>query len=504
MAGPITWRNVAPSADANTAAQLLLASQRSINNALDPLQKIVQDQSAFGAQQAATVREGNKQAFLDALAGAKTPEQLEALRTSGNLDALRSKLTPEGLAAVRGADEARLTGLRQQVVAGQQFDETQIARSERPKLDHYASLVAQGKHAEAEQFLTDNQLTQEAPLYSALATAKRDKTIRERADQEYAWKVGQHGRTEKIDELKLKEAERLSAEGATIREGDAWANKFATAYQNQIAAGRKGIDAELVKMGTTLPRNADGSVNVGAMPPDQLGILDKHLKVMGLPALSEVYSGETAALARARDELRASGRKPTEIARLEALLPSLLNTSPLSPIGADATKAAGIEAARKVAYDRQDVNNAWYAPGSDDARNSYDVLSKEVTEYLKTLPGSFSNGFSPDEDNKAIQDMLGRFATEGVKVKIKGEGGEKAQTVSVVPSANDVRRFLRTSEGSIWHDGNRAADIEDNLKKWMQSSAGQAMIKSGLESQAFRDSESIKQFQRDRLNPPKK
>ena len=184
MAGPITWRNVAPSADANTAAQLLLSSQRSINAALDPLQKMLQDQSAFGAQQAATVREGNKQAFLDALAGAKTPEELAALQASGNLNTLRSRLTPEGLAAVRGADEARLTGLRQQVVAGQQFEDSQVARTNAPVEDAVASLIAEGTEnslRDADGILNSTpQLRSRAKFHSAIAQARQAKVLQER------------------------------------------------------------------------------------------------------------------------------------------------------------------------------------------------------------------------------------------------------------------------------------------------------------------------------------
>lgn len=181
MAGPITWRNVAPSADANTAAQLLLSSQRSINAALDPLQKAFQDQSAFGAQQAAMVREGNKQAFLDALAGAKTPEELAALQASGSLNTLKARLTPEGLAAVRGADEARLTGLRQQQVAGQQFDDYQTARVQAPTEDAIGQLIAEGALADAQGALDSNpQLKSRAKFQSAIAQARQAKVHQER------------------------------------------------------------------------------------------------------------------------------------------------------------------------------------------------------------------------------------------------------------------------------------------------------------------------------------
>lgn len=170
----ITWRSLSPTADAATGANLLAAAQRSGNLAFDPFKKILADQEAFAASQAAGVREGNKQAFLTALQGAKTPEEVATLQASGQLQELQSKLTPQDLAAVRGADEARVAGLRQQITAGQQFDDGQVLRGQRNLEDDIASDIAAGRfHAARATILESPQLANKAKFVSALAQAEK-------------------------------------------------------------------------------------------------------------------------------------------------------------------------------------------------------------------------------------------------------------------------------------------------------------------------------------------
>lgn len=211
MAGPITWRSLQPSADAQTAANLLAASQRSINGAFDPFQKIIQQQEAFASEQAGMVREGNKQAFLDALSQAKTPEDLATLQGSGQLQTLQARLTAQDRGAVRGADEARLAGLRQQVTAGQQFDENQVLFNQRQAEDQAAQLIAMNTpeaRAQAQEIINTDLTRNRAKFQSAMSAAAVAATERDRATTKFGWDGQEEGR-------KAAKAKR-EAEAATV------------------------------------------------------------------------------------------------------------------------------------------------------------------------------------------------------------------------------------------------------------------------------------------------
>lgn len=444
----ITWRSLAPTADAATGANLLAAAQRSGNLAFDPFKKILADQEAFAASQAAGVREGNKQAFLTALQGAKTPEEVAALQASGQLQELQSRLTPQDLAAVRGADEARVAGLRQQITTGQQFDDGQLLRSQRTLEGDILSDISAGKLIQARAALAESpDLVNRAKLLALVTDAEKANEERNWTKTQREWTTQNNNRQQQIGDLTLK----------------------ATKQQADDAAQTRALDTRVAQYMADFYRNAGpGS------------------------------GGETQAKANFIQQLQKEGVSPAQIARVDSILTNGLSTAPTAPIGLEAANTALTAAMQQVGFDQQDAGNSWYSPGSQDARNTYDTLAKEIPEIIKGMKGGFSNGFNPEEDIPALQRMLGKIATEGIKIKVDG------QEQTVVPSANDVRRFLRSSEGGWFFDSARADDVETKLKAWLNSSEGMTMVKRGLESQAFRNAQKVKQLQREYLNPQRK
>lgn len=236
MAGPITWRSLQPSADPSVGAALMGMAQKSLLGAFDPFQKILQQQEAAGAEQAGMVREGNKQAFLQALQQANSPEALAALQASGQLEGLRNNLTPENLAAVRPAEGARLAGLRQEVVAGQQYEAGQVAQLELPVEQNVAKLIALGKLDEATKVATTSGLTNPAPLVAAVATAREAAAKRDRDALKFTW--------DKAGEVRKAEAHTTeqTARQATIAAGEA-ARDLAT-QQLELAQKNAAAEAE--------------------------------------------------------------------------------------------------------------------------------------------------------------------------------------------------------------------------------------------------------------------
>ena len=141
MAGPITWQSIRTTAGEPADAQRpLIGAQQSFAGVFDGLQNILNQRLAVEQSNNGAVQDAYKQNYLDQLQGAKTPEELAALQPT--LEQARAALSPTNRAAVRGADEARTAGLRQQVTAGQGFVDAQAEHALLPLKDQVASLTA--------------------------------------------------------------------------------------------------------------------------------------------------------------------------------------------------------------------------------------------------------------------------------------------------------------------------------------------------------------------------
>lgn len=503
MAGPITWRSITPTADANTAAQLLASSQRSINAAFDPFQKILADKNAFAGQQAGALREGNKQAFLDALDQAKTTEQLAALEASGQLNALLANLTPDNQAAVRGAGEARAMGLRQKLLGDQQFTEGQTLLAQRPVEDQLAMHLANGDFRSFDQTFADYpELLNKAKWASARAGATDKEVQRTQATEDRQHTLTGRETATELARINLDNARRTATEAEQRRAIDTKVNDFITTSQQMTGINRQEIERAATRYPGVLPRGVDGSIDPDQMTPEQRTSFNAFLTQVEAPTLDTISGGETKLKADLIQSLRNAGVPPTEIHRVDGMVSAGLSRAPVQAIGQDAERLALAAGQNQVAMEQQDAGNSWYAPGSDDAKNTYNELAKEVDTFLKAQPSSFSTGRAPTEDIPHVQALLGKLATEGIKVKVPGEKGE--QEITVTPSANDFRRFLRSVPGGWWNDDARAKDIEKELKTWLNSSDGQSAVKKGLESQAYRGAQRVRQLQREYLNPGKK
>ena len=179
MGAPITWRNV-EAANPGLASRPMEAATNTVNNAFDIFSKLVQQRQGIDNANMAAVEENDKQAYLDRLQQAKTPEEVAALEASGELNALAQGLTATSRAQLRGAAEARLTSTRQGVMAGQQYDDGVIARRDRPREQEVAALLGRGRFEDARLFAAG--LANPGPSLNAINTAEQA-TIKFKADQ---------------------------------------------------------------------------------------------------------------------------------------------------------------------------------------------------------------------------------------------------------------------------------------------------------------------------------
>lgn len=482
MAAPITWRNVDGGPNPASAAIPLAYSQQSINGAFDAFNNILRQREAVNQTNAAAVGEGNKQAYLDRLSQAKTPEELAAMQRSGLLDTLRQGLSPTAAAAVRGADEARLTALRQQATAATAFDEQQRALAERPLRDAIASKVANNDFDGAISDVQSSSIIDKAPLLDGINKARRNLQLQVQgdADADARRKLAESQAT--LTNLNVTDAQRKADEATESRRIDGIVNNFASNHHQTVTNMRSAVQGEAAKL--------FGPVDISLLNPAQRQQLDAHLTQTGLPTLADVTTGDTQARQALLATLRDSGIKQNDLTRVEAQLPSILNTSSGLPIGNDAVNVAQATAQNTVGFDREDANN-WYAPNSPDARKSYADLATKLPDIVKNS----TNGLDPAEDVPDIQALLGELATVGIKTK---------DGKYVVPSANDVLRFVLSSEGGWFRDAKRAENIREKLSDYVNSSQAQEMIKKGEESQRFRDTQRVKELQREYLYPTKK
>lgn len=156
MGEPITWRNVLAPSLAEASRPLDMAGHY-MNNAFDKLQNILQQREQTDINNINAIRANNTQKFLDQLAAFRTPEQLAAAQASGAIDTMRNQFG--GLidrAAVRGAEDARLTTLRDQTLKGQEFADKQQQLKDRPIVDNILSTLYKGDGKKATELLDAN------------------------------------------------------------------------------------------------------------------------------------------------------------------------------------------------------------------------------------------------------------------------------------------------------------------------------------------------------------
>ena len=108
MGQPITWRNVdAP--DLRGSAGLMGVSQAGINEGFKQLQGVLQQQQKVDEANWDQVKKNNTDAFLNRLASTKTPEEMAALQSSGELGQMLTNFGAQvDASAARAAQDNRM------------------------------------------------------------------------------------------------------------------------------------------------------------------------------------------------------------------------------------------------------------------------------------------------------------------------------------------------------------------------------------------------------------
>jgi len=478
MAGPITWRNVSGPSPAEAARPLQIA-QQSFNGAFDALGNIIKQREATDASNVLATDEAAKQAFLERLNGARTPDELTAMQP--DILAARAALSPRNQAATRGADEARIASLRTNITAGNKFADDQLDREQAPIRDSILS-AAQRDPAKALALIEANPgLRNAAELHKAITNREQDLTRfgwekdrhgfavdqNQRANAADARSAQSHGINIQTSQLQLNEAQQKAADNEEVRRLETRLADFASNYQASTAGARSAIEGEAAAF-KDLPRNGDGSLNVNRMTPEQKAALNTRLTAKGLPTTDIIETGDTEATRNFLTTLREEGVRPSTIARIQSQVGPALSTAPQALVGNDADNAAR---AARVSEAEDEVLADRY--GSISTKPHQDKLLKRGMEMISaiTKPGSMAR----DRYTRA----LGTWIDEGGIPT--GDGGK------ILPSEGQLATLLSKVDSGTFGINSFQSDITDVLNKWQndpENIKGAAeLLKSKLKNQ---------------------
>ena len=453
MGTPITWQNV-NSPDNRLAAQLFESSQNSINSGLDRFTKIITDREKGNQVMADRARMAAQEEYLNMVQGYKTPEELQAARMSGVLDQRLAALDPRNQAAVRGAVDARVTGLQGQVTANDKFGLAQIAAP-----GAVANAKAIAGRVPTQIALDDAALANQVALQPGAARiALVDQLNKERTSNFNTQRApGLEALTLQKDALEGSQVAVDATTTAQRRQDQLIEAEIAAAsqgYQSQQQAGRQKLGALAKQLG--LP--VDDAGGVSGLSKEQRLKLDAAAIDAGYKqTTSDLYAGDTKAAEAMVASFRSNPKfTPEAVARnMSKIVGAMDSTKAGMPVGNDALAIASQRATAEVDQKAKDARNR-FAPGSPDALNAYEQLATE-------LPGMVPA--DAQEDVPDLQKMLGKFAQVGIKLK---DGRY------VTPSAQDIRSAVR-SYGANNVFGNftkagQAEDIEKQLRKEIETS----------------------------------
>ena len=183
MASPITWQNVTGRSLAEaavpleSASKLILGGFDRLSKAADgygQLQQTIQNQE----------EEANVQNFMERLQRARSPEDVAALQASGELDTLRAALQPASLAKVRGAEDARIESLQNQITKRQTFQQEQDRITQLPIAQQAEVLAAKGDTAGLDALLKSNPTLLNPAKYLSAAKTVVDTDAKNRLEGE--------------------------------------------------------------------------------------------------------------------------------------------------------------------------------------------------------------------------------------------------------------------------------------------------------------------------------
>lgn len=441
MGTPITWRNV----DVNPIGEVsraMLSAQLGINQGFDSINGVLDKNRAVANANWEQQKTNNTNAYMNDLAGVKTPEELAAARGRFE-EMIRAGGAQIDQQAARKALDAQTGILQDRLVSGQKFQDGQTDRTEAPIRDQIASLTAQGDFVGAKALLAQHNLRNEAPLYKANTEADRAMVLQKRGDTTY-------GRQEALAALAHPEALAAAQDTATTRNVLNLAAAAGEAHKMEM--DKRQLQVGSIAKGLGLQVDNSGYPSIADMPKEDITKLHAGMKAAGITDPDTYLMGDTtAADAYMKNQ---QGKVPAHILKQnEANIRGVFSSVGPGAVGADAAKKERATAENDVRY-KEVLDNNWFAPGSPNATKAYEQLSSDAPNLIDKTSGN-----APEEDVADVQKFIFEMSTRGIDV-----GGGKF----VSPPVQAVRNAIRTAGGGWFKDSTRAANAKDILKEYMK------------------------------------
>lgn len=455
---PITWRSINGPNPAEALRPLQAATQ-TFNNSFDILNRVIQERQAANQGVIDRADEAAVLGFREALANARTPEQLAAAQSQ--FDAYREQMSTKARGGVLGLEETRGNQLRQNLLADREFGDKDALYRHRATIQAAEAEYARGNQAAGDALLAP--IRGELPNYGELAgkgvTGSRAATRFDNDQQEHKWK-GDRNTRENAAEDRARDADRLRnqlTEFQISNEKRKQEEQETTDYINQTlnraASNRQTIAGAMNQAvskaarelpGLNAPFHSDGTLNVGALNTEQKTLLGHELAIKGLPTLDSLQSGDTAAFKNVMNEIRQSGRNitPAQIQAANQVGAAMFDTTAAARLGNDAQTAAtteGMESARE-----EQLSRIYGTVGTKENRQAL----------INKLPSLLKNYAKEGTDRyRNYARKLTNFLNEdGIKIPI---GNGESQTI--IPSEEVligiIANMSRSGDWAQWHPG---------------------------------------------------
>ena len=492
----ITWQTVRRENNDNVMRAMEAAGQGMLGG-IDRFSKVIADREQVNQGVFDRARQGDEQSYLNLVQSYQTPEALAAAKVSGIFDQRLAALDPRNQANVRGAVDAMMTTRQGQFAADNKYALDKVAA---PGIQATAQLTADqvpGVLEMARQDFINKQKIQPFALESARVTAEAGPaaarnavTLAELAGKNSIATAKTTAAAEPytsrstIDRAISGVAQQtLASQEVTNQVEDQKLFNLAAAegaaYQKTQLAGRKAYGDLALKMGLRV--DASGSPDMANIEPkDKERLIAKGKENKLEQSLYSLYEGDTKATEAFTSRVE-KDFTPEAILRNRVKIQSNFNSvNNGAPVGTDALSVAFKAASAEVEQKEKDARNR-FAPGSQDALNSYESLAKSIAE-----EPSFKDSV---EDLPHVQQLLQKLSTKGLEVS-KG--------TFITPSTQDVMAAIRsTYEGWNFRNKGRAEDVEKELIKNLKGSDVTELLKSADESKIANRQRAIRAI----LNP---
>lgn len=502
--GPLTWNNITDSrprdpynsgAGSNSGAAMFLAGLNNLGGVFD-------NQRAQNTQVETLQRAALNNEYMNTLQGADSPEALAEMERTGVLERMRAGMDVKGQDAVRGAYDARTTGLRTQQTENRDYAAKEQTIAEQPLVQAFNEQLARRDPESAQKILDYTNISNKTPLIAQLTKSQLDW-----ATADHNAKVLPFERERALNEAISRVAAQSDADVNANNAREDKAGQEEVIAEDLLYRATKTKDrvtfTEMMKnLGISLPVDAEGNINMQSLTKAQrVGVAsfvdstyaseksggipivagvdntdnpaktalknlnDKNttsantLRSLGIgngtEALATVFTGDTKKIADYKKALTDSGKySPRALAKLFSQIESSFDSTSIG-------MTRGVEANnKKIADEKNEIvnkensRNNLFLPGSPDA-----FASRE--EILKNIPNMMNNsGVNKEDDIPAIKESLFKMSVTGVAMK---DGVKRMPPQALIEAA------INAAEGDWISPYRRAYTMREYINKHMLS-----------------------------------